>query len=146
MDKVGWPLIKTIIGGIIAAVVGGLIVECSKQLIPQLESAQKASILKSIKLIVRSIQGIVMGLLLGVFVVSAFFGEPVYQSIEISEPEGPLTNGAPKVASEPSWVPTGETKLTERGSTIILVFGVIGGFVGYFKEYSRAGSDIKDRG
>ena len=137
MERFGWPLIIGIVVGVVSTVVGGLALEVSKQFIPQMEEAEKAKIRGTIKLTIRSIQGVLIGAALGAFVASAFFSESLYRTIPMAD--GPLTAGAPILPSEPLQVPTGETKLTETGTLVIVVFGFAGGFVGYYSEQSRAG-------
>ena len=142
MDKVGWPLIIAIVGGLLAAVVGGLVVEFSKQFVPQLDEAQRKSTLTRLKLIVRVFQGLVIGGLFGAFVVSAFLNEPVYKSFDLPEASGPLTQGAPKGGGgETIQVPSGETKMSEKGPTVIGVFAVLGALAGYYNARDRKKSD-----
>lgn len=145
MDKVGWPLIIAIIGSLVATVVGGLILEFSKQFIPQLDNEQKAKTINSIKMIIRTIQGIIVGLLIGGFVASAFFNEAIYQSFDLPEATGPLTQEAPRGTGDTIQVPTGQARMTETGRNVIIVFGFIGGIIGFFEGKRQIGKGVDDK-
>ena len=132
MDQFGWPLVITIIVGVVVTVLGGLIVEFAKQFIPQMDEVQKAKVIKSMKLAVRSMQGVIWGLVLGVLVAGGFFTVMVMKTIELEE--GFLAGGAPKAPPQHAEVPTGERKFTETGIVTIIVCGIGGGIAGYYKE------------
>jgi hypothetical protein len=141
MDQGFWPIVLGAGIALATTVVGGLFVEIAKQFIPELESEQKAAILKSIKLTARSIQGAGLGLLLGFFIAGAYFTIPVHKLITIAE--GPLTGGAPMMGAEPIRVPTGENKFTAGAVPFILTIGLLGGISGYYKELNRDASATK---
>jgi uncharacterized membrane protein YbjE (DUF340 family) len=140
MDQLNWLAVATVIGSFILSVANNLVVEFLKQFIPQLDETQKAKVIKSIKLAVRTLPYVGWGLLLGIFIASGFFTEMVTRTIDLTE--GFLVGGAPNAPPERVEVPTGERKFTTAGIITIIVCGIGGGIVGYFKALS---AEIKER-